>query len=137
MFQRYGFNLTLTTFDQKPNLYTNSLTCIIMLVFSEQAVFMLFFQNISLTFYLLGLVILSKWVPNMIHFHPYTINGSPFKPFHGDWYSTKGFLNCIASKFLNYFVLKVLHMLESNWMDWICISFAHIYGFLSVFYFLN
>lgn len=37
-----------------------------------------------------GLVILAKWIPRMIHFHPYTINGTPFRPFHGDWFSTKG-----------------------------------------------
>nr|XP_027198712.1 uncharacterized protein LOC113792949 [Dermatophagoides pteronyssinus] len=37
-----------------------------------------------------GLVIMSKWTPQFIHFHPYSINGSPFRPFHGDWFSTKG-----------------------------------------------
>ncbi|XP_075588183.1 neutral sphingomyelinase isoform X4 [Dermatophagoides farinae] len=37
-----------------------------------------------------GLVIMAKWTPQFIHFHPYSINGSPFRPFHGDWFSTKG-----------------------------------------------
>lgn len=37
-----------------------------------------------------GLVIMAKWIPKMIHFHPYSINGSPFRPNHGDWFSTKG-----------------------------------------------
>lgn len=37
-----------------------------------------------------GLVIMAKWNPKMIHFHPYSINGTPFRPHHGDWFSTKG-----------------------------------------------
>ncbi|KAI7697378.1 Sphingomyelin phosphodiesterase 2 [Sarcoptes scabiei] len=37
-----------------------------------------------------GLVILAKWLPALIYFNPYTINGSPFRPLHGDWFSTKG-----------------------------------------------
>lgn len=41
-------------------------------------------------FTILGLVIMAKWNPKMIHFHPYSINGTPFRPHHGDWFSTKG-----------------------------------------------
>lgn len=37
-----------------------------------------------------GLVIMAKWIPKIVHFHPYSINGSPFRPNHGDWFSTKG-----------------------------------------------
>lgn len=33
---------------------------------------------------------MAKWNPKMIHFHPYSINGTPFRPHHGDWFSTKG-----------------------------------------------
>ena len=42
-----------------------------------------------------GLVIMAKWIPKMIHFHPYSINGSPFHITHGDWFSTKGKYNYI------------------------------------------
>ena len=37
-----------------------------------------------------GLVIMAKWIPTMIHFYPFSINGSPFRINHGDWFSTKG-----------------------------------------------
>lgn len=43
---------------------------------------------------------MAKWTPQFIHFHPYSINGSPFRPFHGDWFSTKGIvvLFCIKNQ---------------------------------------
>lgn len=37
-----------------------------------------------------GIVILSKWFPKVIHFEPYSLNGSPFYPWHGDWFAGKG-----------------------------------------------
>jgi sphingomyelin phosphodiesterase 2 len=37
-----------------------------------------------------GLAIFAKWSPETIHFEPYTVNGSPFKPHHGDWFAGKG-----------------------------------------------
>ena len=37
-----------------------------------------------------GLAIFAKWAPETIHFEPYTVNGSPFKPHHGDWFAGKG-----------------------------------------------
>lgn len=37
-----------------------------------------------------GIVILCKWYPKVIHFEPYSINGSPFYPWHGDWFAGKG-----------------------------------------------
>lgn len=37
-----------------------------------------------------GIVILSKWPPRVIHFEPYSLNGSPFYPWHGDWFAGKG-----------------------------------------------
>lgn len=37
-----------------------------------------------------GIVILCKWLPKVIHFEPYSLNGSPFYPWHGDWFAGKG-----------------------------------------------
>lgn len=37
-----------------------------------------------------GIVILCKWWPKVIHFEPYSLNGSPFYPWHGDWFAGKG-----------------------------------------------
>ncbi|XP_054160194.1 sphingomyelin phosphodiesterase 2-like [Oppia nitens] len=37
-----------------------------------------------------GLAILVKWVPKVFHFHPFSVNGSPFQVTHGDWYTSKG-----------------------------------------------
>ena len=37
-----------------------------------------------------GLAILSKWSPAHISFIPFTVNGSPFRPWHGDWFTGKG-----------------------------------------------
>lgn len=37
-----------------------------------------------------GIVILCKWLPKVIHFEPYTLNGSPFYFWHGDWFAGKG-----------------------------------------------
>ena len=37
-----------------------------------------------------GIVILCKWLPRVIHFEPYSLNGSPFYPWHGDWFAGKG-----------------------------------------------
>lgn len=37
-----------------------------------------------------GIVILCKWYPKVIHFEPYSLNGSPFYPWHGDWFAGKG-----------------------------------------------
>lgn len=37
-----------------------------------------------------GIVILCKWMPKVIHFEPYSLNGSPFYPWHGDWFAGKG-----------------------------------------------
>ncbi|XP_053209152.1 sphingomyelin phosphodiesterase 2-like [Panonychus citri] len=37
-----------------------------------------------------GLAILSKWSPTHISFMPFTVNGSPFRPWHGDWFTGKG-----------------------------------------------
>ncbi|XP_074596044.1 neutral sphingomyelinase [Brevipalpus obovatus] len=37
-----------------------------------------------------GLAILSKWEPSYISFLPYSVNGSPFRPWHGDWFTGKG-----------------------------------------------
>lgn len=37
-----------------------------------------------------GIVILCKWQPKVIHFEPYSLNGSPFYPWHGDWFAGKG-----------------------------------------------
>lgn len=37
-----------------------------------------------------GIVILSKWQPKVIHFEPYSLNGSPFYFWHGDWFAGKG-----------------------------------------------
>lgn len=37
-----------------------------------------------------GIVILSRWMPKVIHFEPYSLNGSPFYPWHGDWFAGKG-----------------------------------------------
>lgn len=37
-----------------------------------------------------GIVILSRWPPRVIHFEPYSLNGSPFYPWHGDWFAGKG-----------------------------------------------
>lgn len=37
-----------------------------------------------------GIVILSKWFPKVVHFEPYSLNGSPFYPWHGDWFAGKG-----------------------------------------------
>jgi len=37
-----------------------------------------------------GIVILSRWLPRVIHFEPYSLNGSPFYPWHGDWFAGKG-----------------------------------------------
>lgn len=37
-----------------------------------------------------GIVILCKWFPKVIHFEPYSLNGSPFYPWHGDWFAGKG-----------------------------------------------
>lgn len=37
-----------------------------------------------------GIVILSKWLPKLIHFEPYVLNGSPFYFWHGDWFAGKG-----------------------------------------------
>lgn len=37
-----------------------------------------------------GLAIFAKWAPETIHFEPYSVNGSPFMPHHGDWFAGKG-----------------------------------------------
>jgi endonuclease/exonuclease/phosphatase family metal-dependent hydrolase len=37
-----------------------------------------------------GLVVLCRWLPRVIHFEPYSLNGSPFYPWHGDWFAGKG-----------------------------------------------
>lgn len=37
-----------------------------------------------------GIVILCRWLPRVIHFEPYSLNGSPFYPWHGDWFAGKG-----------------------------------------------
>lgn len=37
-----------------------------------------------------GIVILCKWLPKVVHFEPYSLNGSPFYPWHGDWFAGKG-----------------------------------------------
>lgn len=37
-----------------------------------------------------GIVILCKWLPKVIHFEPYSLNGSPFYFWHGDWFAGKG-----------------------------------------------
>ncbi|CAG2117581.1 unnamed protein product, partial [Medioppia subpectinata] len=37
-----------------------------------------------------GLAVLVKWVPKAFHFHPFSVNGSPFRLNHGDWYTSKG-----------------------------------------------
>lgn len=37
-----------------------------------------------------GIVILCKWQPRVIHFEPYSLNGSPFYFWHGDWFAGKG-----------------------------------------------
>lgn len=37
-----------------------------------------------------GIVIMCKWMPKVVHFEPYSLNGSPFYPWHGDWFSGKG-----------------------------------------------
>ena len=37
-----------------------------------------------------GLAIFAKWSATSIHFEPYTLNGSPFQPHHGDWFAGKG-----------------------------------------------
>jgi len=37
-----------------------------------------------------GLAIFSKWHPTHIDYMPFTVNGSPFRPWHGDWFTGKG-----------------------------------------------
>lgn len=37
-----------------------------------------------------GIVILCRWVPKVVHFEPFSLNGSPFYPWHGDWFAGKG-----------------------------------------------
>lgn len=37
-----------------------------------------------------GIVILCRWLPRVVHFEPYSLNGSPFYPWHGDWFAGKG-----------------------------------------------
>ena len=37
-----------------------------------------------------GLAIFAKWAPDTLHFEPFTVNGSPFSPHHGDWFAGKG-----------------------------------------------
>lgn len=37
-----------------------------------------------------GIVILCRWSPKVIHFEPYSLNGSPFYFWHGDWFAGKG-----------------------------------------------
>ncbi|KAI1301959.1 Sphingomyelin phosphodiesterase 2 [Halotydeus destructor] len=37
-----------------------------------------------------GLAVFCRWLPDSVHFEPFLVNGSPFKPQHGDWYAGKG-----------------------------------------------
>ena len=37
-----------------------------------------------------GLALLSKFPPSMVHFEQFVTNGSPFRIWHGDWFTGKG-----------------------------------------------
>lgn len=51
--------------------------------------FAYFFKNSSLLGKP-GLAIISKYVPLIVHFERFITNGSPFRFWHGDWFTGKG-----------------------------------------------
>jgi sphingomyelin phosphodiesterase 2 len=64
-----------------------------------------------------GLVVLTTWTPKVFHFHPFSVNGSPFRPFHGDWFTSKGIgyvrIDLDALK-LHLFCTHVSHQVLNN-----------------------
>ena len=56
------------------------------MIFIVKLIYLLF----AICYLLLGLVVLLAWIPSTIHFEPFSVNGSPFRPWHGDWFAYKG-----------------------------------------------